>query len=128
LAPHKVNLKVARRTSRQLKSFTMRTKVTLRNDSETQTSILQVTTPDRSGLLAQLANIFTQFELILSNAKISTLGERVEDTFYIRDKNNQPITDEETSEQIKQVIRRELDSLNDSNEQESIPQSITIGQ
>jgi [protein-PII] uridylyltransferase len=128
LAPHKVNLKVARRTSRQLKSFTMKTKVSLRNDSETNTSILQVITPDRPGLLAQLANIFTQFELILYNAKISTLGERVEDTFYIRDRNNQPITDEKISDQIKHIIGRELDSRNKSIEQESIPQSITIGQ
>ena len=128
VTPHKVNLKVARRTSRQLKSFIMKTKVSLSNDNETQTSVLQVITPDRPGLLVQLANIFAQFELILYNAKISTLGERVEDTFHIRDKNNRPITDEETSAKIKQVIRYELDSRNKSMEPESTPQSINIGQ
>jgi len=128
LTPHKVNLKVARRTSRQLKSFTMKTQTSLHNDNETNTTVLQVITPDRPGLLARLANIFARFELILYNAKISTLGERVEDTFYIRDKNNQPITDEKTSDQIKQVIREELDSRNKNIEGESMSQSIKIGQ
>ena len=109
-------------------SFTMKTQTSLHNDNETNTTVLQVITPDRPGLLAHLANIFARFELILYNAKISTLGERVEDTFYIRDKDNQPITDEKTSDQIKQVIREELDSRNKNIEGESMSQSIKIGQ
>jgi len=127
LAPHKVNLEVARRTSRQMKSFTMKTKVSLHNDSETQTTVLQVTTPDRPGLLAQLTHIFSRFELIVYNAKISTLGERVEDTFYLRDKDNRPLTDESINDQIKQTIRQELDSRNRDSEQTSAVQGINTG-
>ena len=104
----------------------MKTLVSLRNDSETNTTILQVITPDRSGLLAQIASIFSRFELILYNAKISTLGERVEDTFYLRDKNNQPLTNESLSTQIQQTIRKELDSRNQNTAQESAFPSINI--
>ncbi|MDG1694098.1 MAG: [protein-PII] uridylyltransferase [Porticoccaceae bacterium] len=125
-SPEKINLNVSRRTSRQLKNFTMKTKVTLRNDSETDTSVLQVITPDRPGLLAHIANIFSRFDLVLYNAKISTLGERVEDTFYLMTQNNQPIEDEALGEKIKQTIRNELDSRNKESEQEPNFQSIKI--
>ena len=126
-SPEKINLNVSRRTSRQLKNFTMKTKVTLRNDSKTDTSVLQVITPDRPGLLAHIAYIFSRFDLVLYNAKISTLGERVEDTFYLMTQNNQPIDDEALGEKIKQTIRNELDSRIKESEQEPNFQSIKIG-
>jgi [protein-PII] uridylyltransferase len=126
-SPEKINLNVSRRTSRQLKNFTMKTKVTLRNDNETETSILQVITPDRPGLLAKIANIFSRFDLVLYNAKISTLGERVEDTFYLRTADNHPINNQELGENLKQTIRNELDSRIKESEQESYFQSINIG-
>jgi [protein-PII] uridylyltransferase len=127
-SPEKINLNVSRRTSRQLKNFTMKTKVSLRNDNETETSILQVITPDRPGLLAKIANIFSRFDLVLYNAKISTLGERVEDTFYLRTADNYPINNQELGENLKQTIRNELDSRIKESQQESNFQSINIGQ
>lgn len=126
-SPEKINLNVSRRTSRQLKNFTMKTKLSLRNDDESNTSILQVITPDRPGLLAKIANIFSRYDLVLYNAKISTLGERVEDTFYLRTSDNRPIEDEVLIENIKQTIRNELDSRIKESEQESLFQSIKIG-
>lgn len=126
-SPEKINLNVSRRTSRQLKNFTMKTKLSLRNDDESNTSILQVITPDRPGLLAKIANIFSRYDLVLYNAKISTLGERVEDTFYLRTLDNRPIEDEVLIENLKQTIRNELDSRIKESEQESIFQSIKIG-
>jgi len=126
-APEKINLNISRRTSRQLKNFTMKTRVSLRNDNETNTSILQVITPDRPGLLVKMANIFSRFDLVLYNAKISTLGERVEDTFNLRTHDNQPIENDELGENLKQTIRNELDSRIEESKQESIFQSIKIG-
>jgi [protein-PII] uridylyltransferase len=128
LNPTQVNFDINRRTSRQLKSFTMKTLVSLRNDKETNTSILRVVTPDRPGLLAHIANIFSRFELVLCNAKISTLGERVEDTFYICNSDNQPITDEILSQQIKETIGAELDHRNQQANHEPDFQSFSIGQ
>ncbi len=126
--PASVNFDINRRTPRQLKSFTMKTVVSLRNDKETNTSILQVITPDRPGLLAHLASIFSRYELILYNAKISTLGERVEDTFYIRNKHNQLIADTDVSSEIQQTICTELDLRNQQANENSGLQSFKIGQ
>ena len=113
--PSSVKMDVNRRTSRQLKSLTIKTSVSLRNDMQTGTTVLRVITPDRPGLLAHIARIFSDYNLVLYNAKISTLGERVEDTFYIRDKNHQPVTDKPLIEEIQKTICTELDLRNFEN-------------
>ena len=110
--PSNVKFDISRRTSRQLKNFTLKTQTSLSNDTETNTTVLEVITPDRPGLLAHLASIFLRFGLNLYNAKISTLGERVEDTFYLTDFNHKPLTDLAFGQKLQQTICNELDDRN----------------
>jgi [protein-PII] uridylyltransferase len=110
--PSSVNFDISRRTPRQLKNFTLKTVTTLSNDTETNTTVIEVITPDRPGLLAHIASIFLRYGLNLYNAKISTLGERVEDTFYVTDYNHKPLIDLEFGEKLQQTICSELDSRN----------------
>jgi [protein-PII] uridylyltransferase len=49
------------------------------------------------------------FDVELQAAKIQTLGERVEDVFFITESDQQPITDEKRCEALQQAIRNELD-------------------
>ena len=72
-------------------------------------SVLEVITPDRPGLLASIGRIFMQFEIQLLNAKIATLGERVEDIFFIVDNNGQPLLNNELAENLQREIREQLD-------------------
>ena len=78
-------------------------------DTNREYSILEVMTPDRPGLLARIGKIFFDFNIHLQNAKIATLGERVEDLFFVTDANQQAISDPELCEAIQQAIRTELD-------------------
>ncbi len=112
LNPQAVNYEVQRRTPRQLKNFALKTVASLRSDIETNSSILEVITPDRPGLLAHLAQIFVRFELRVLNAKISTLGERVEDIFYITDQDFEPLTDPAVRQTLTETICTELDQRN----------------
>ena len=112
LNPATIRFDVQRRTPRQLKHFTLKTIASLRNDTETNTTVLEVITPDRPGLLAHLARIFLRFGLRLLNAKISTLGERVEDVFYITDYDYQPLIDNNFCQKLQDTICRELDARN----------------
>jgi [protein-PII] uridylyltransferase len=114
-----VSTEISRRTPRQLKNFTLKTVASLRNDIETDTTVLEVITPDRPGLLAHLASIFLRYNLNLYNAKITTLGERVEDTFYLTDQHNKPLTDMTFSKELQETICRELDSRNRDDQQSS---------
>jgi [protein-PII] uridylyltransferase len=83
------------------------TKMTL--DEANNVSILEVSTPDRPGLLARVAKIFVDFDIELQAAKIQTLGERVEDVFFLTDSAQQAITDADICESIALAIRTELD-------------------
>jgi len=110
--PNASTLKVHRRTPRRLKHFTMRTIASISNDIEKSATILEVITPDRPGLLAQLGRIFVHFKLRLLSAKISTFGERVEDVFYLVDMDYQPLSDPIFCEQLRDTVCRDLDARN----------------
>ncbi|MEJ6772967.1 MAG: [protein-PII] uridylyltransferase [Porticoccaceae bacterium] len=126
LDPSSVSFDVQRRTTRQLKNFAVETVASLRNDPETNTTVLEVITPDRPGLLAHLASIFLRYGLNLYNAKITTLGERVEDIFYVTDYNHEPLTDLEFSAKIQETICIELDKRNLDDAQGSELQQIDV--
>ena len=99
----------ARRTPRQFKSFSIPTETEMSVDEVKNVSVLEVSTPDRPGLLARLGKIFVAFNVELQAAKIQTLGERVEDVFFLTDENQQAITDPKLCRAIQQTIRDELD-------------------
>jgi [protein-PII] uridylyltransferase len=71
------------RVSRRVKSFPVTPRVSLRPDEKAQRWILAVSASDRVGLLYGIARVLAKHHINLQLAKISTLGERVEDTFLI---------------------------------------------
>ncbi|GAA0791556.1 [protein-PII] uridylyltransferase [Marinobacterium sediminicola] len=100
---------IQRRVPRQLKLFTTPTRLTLSNDPVAQQTVLEVITPDRPGLLARIGRIFVEFGISVRKAKISSIGERVEDFFFITDSQNQPISDPELCRRLQQSICDQLD-------------------
>ena len=71
------------RLSRRVKSFPMSPRVTLKPDDKAQNWLLSISASDRNGLLYSIATVLAKHGIDLQLAKISTLGERVEDTFLI---------------------------------------------
>jgi [protein-PII] uridylyltransferase len=71
------------RLSRRVKSFPIMPRITLRPDDRGQRWLLGVSTSDRSGLLYSIARVLAAHRINLQLAKITTLGERAEDTFLI---------------------------------------------
>ena len=100
---------VSRRTPRQLKHFATPTRTNLILDNANGSSTLEVISPDRPGLLATIGRIFMDFNIQLQNAKISTLGERVEDIFFIVDENGQPLSDEKLCNELQREICEQID-------------------
>ena len=71
------------RVSRRVKSFPITPRVQLAPDEKAQRWLLSVSASDRVGLLYSIARVLARHKINLQLAKISTLGERVEDTFLI---------------------------------------------
>ena len=71
------------RTSRRVKSFPYTPRIELRPDDKAQRWLLSVSTSDRSGLLYRIALVLARHGINLQLAKVTTLGERVEDTFLV---------------------------------------------
>jgi [protein-PII] uridylyltransferase len=71
------------RVSRRSKYFPIRPKVDLRPDEKGKLHLLTVTANDRTGLLYGVARVLAMNHVNLHAAKVTTLGERVEDLFLI---------------------------------------------
>ncbi|WP_353245013.1 [protein-PII] uridylyltransferase [Limnohabitans sp.] len=71
------------RVSRRVKSFPVTPRVSLSPDEKAQKWLLSVSASDRIGLLYSIAMVLARHGIQLHLAKISTLGERVEDNFLI---------------------------------------------
>ena len=71
------------RVSRRVKSFPVTPRVALKPDDKAQNWLLSISASDRNGLLYSIARVLAEHGIDLQLAKISTLGERVEDTFLI---------------------------------------------
>ena len=100
---------ISRRTPRQLKHFAFPTEVTFSNDMINQRTVMEVVTPDRPGLLARIGQVLLKHNLSLINARIATLGERVEDVFFITDTEGQPLSDAEICANLQHDICTLLD-------------------
>ena len=71
------------RFSRRVKSFPVTPRVDLRPDEKGQRWLLSVSASDRPGLLYLIARVLAEHHISILLAKVSTLGERVEDSFLI---------------------------------------------
>jgi [protein-PII] uridylyltransferase len=71
------------RVSRRVKSFPIAPRIDLRPDDKAQRWLLSISASDRVGLLYSVARVLAKHKINLRLAKVTTLGERVEDTFLI---------------------------------------------
>ena len=78
------------RVSRRVKTFPITPRVMMRPDERAQRWLLSVSASDRAGLLYAIARVMARHGVNLQLAKISTLGERVEATFWIDGPTPQP--------------------------------------
>ncbi|MDH5649398.1 MAG: [protein-PII] uridylyltransferase [Gammaproteobacteria bacterium] len=99
-----------RRLSRQLKHFPIATKVSFSKSPNRQMTLMEVIAQDMPGLLYEVTSALYLCKMKLVGAKISTFGERAEDIFFITDQNDQPITDEQSLDELRNLIHARLQS------------------
>ncbi len=105
ITPDTVSARVQRRTTPQMASLDVATHIECQPDDRRQRSVIQISTKDRPGLLADITATFTELGIVLRHARISTLGERVEDVFYVVDTHGQLIDNPKTCATINSALR-----------------------
>jgi [protein-PII] uridylyltransferase len=91
LHPSATPIQVQRREARQIKHFTVPTELYFHDDPQNRYTILELVATDRPGLLSKVGEAFRKCNIRLYNAKISTIGSRAEDIFYITDSHDSPL-------------------------------------
>lgn len=98
-----------RRTPRILKEFNARTQISIDSRAHETFTVLEVVAADRPGLLAKLAKVLQAHHIQIQAAKITTLGERVEDVFHIVTRDGLPMNDPDAEDRLSKSIQAELD-------------------
>jgi len=106
--PPEAALPVRRITPTRLGKFRIQTTAVLETDASGKYSVLEVVTADRPGVLARIARVLEKFRLQLRSARINTLGERVDDVFYLTDRQRQPILDAVLRRKIEDAVCTQL--------------------
>jgi len=96
------------RRSRKDKYFSHTIEINWLNSPGKKYSTVEINCPDQSGILASIGKIFAEHQINLQDARITTLGERVEDLFFVTDLSNKPIDDQELIERISSELKMEL--------------------
>lgn len=93
--------------NRQLQHFTVQTDVRFLHENKKEHTEMELVALDKAGLLAQVSQIFTELNLNLLNAKITTVGEKAEDFFILTNQFGQALAREER-EILKQILVKEI--------------------
>lgn len=109
LAEPSAHLRVSKkRASRKLQHFGQQVEMDIINKEGQPWSTLELNCINKPGILAAIGKVFAEQDVQLLNARIATLGERVEDLFFIADANDQPITDPAQIERLQAALSQEL--------------------
>lgn len=90
-------------------SFKRKTRLRFLPATSKKQTEFELFTLDREGLLAQIGYIFNRLNLNLLNAKITTIGERVEDFFVVNNAKGQALSEQEQFA-LQETIISELES------------------
>lgn len=98
-----------RMVPRALKQFTVKTKVGFTDADTLGYTIMEIVSQDRPGLLYQVARALNDCNVKLVSAKASTVGERAEDTFFITDRDGNPVNTDQQRQCLTQRLTASLD-------------------
>jgi len=100
---------VRRRVPRQVRLFDTPMRIGFSLDPHNQRTVVEITAGDRPGLLSEIGRAFNACGVRLQTAKVTTVGERAEDVFFVTDDHNLPLEAPEQLERLEQTLERMLD-------------------
>lgn len=99
-----------RRPSRRMQHFHVPARVDFDNEVTAGLTSVAITATDKSGALYRIARSFLDHNLSVHAAKIATLGEKLEDVFFISDEDGRPLTDPQRLKQLEHTLIKQLNN------------------
>ncbi|MBE0440207.1 MAG: [protein-PII] uridylyltransferase [Gammaproteobacteria bacterium] len=90
-------------TPRTMTLFETKPTINFRSNTQQSHTVMELNTHDRPGLLSSIAQVFLQCDIQVVNAKLTTLGDQVEDVFFITSSQNEPLSDAQ-QDHLKQAL------------------------
>ncbi|GAB3683382.1 [protein-PII] uridylyltransferase [Salinisphaera aquimarina] len=103
------SIDVTRRASRRSRYFNVPTQIYFSQATERASTVMEVITADRPGLLSIIGDVFHEFGIVIETAKIATIGERAEDVFFITNQDHEPLSDRSFVHELRRTLTLELD-------------------
>ena len=98
-------------TPRHLKAFDRPTEIHFEQDYLNCRTVMEISSMDMPGLLSIIANIIASLHINITHAKISTLGEMIDDIFYLSTPNGENITDQSLLDALKTSLMEALQAI-----------------
>ena len=86
--------------------FSFKTHVEIHNDLQSNKTVVTIEALDTANLLSRIAKIFYENKIDVDSARITTLGERVEDNFYVFDRKTESNVSENKCARLQKVLLR----------------------
>ncbi len=93
--PQDIPTLVKPRRSRRLRYFTIPTTVDFEDGAQADITEVHIVAADRPGILSSIARAFLRSNVAVQAARIATLGERVEDVFFVQNTQGQALGEAE---------------------------------
>ena len=108
LSPRDSYTPLSKNLPRAHKQFKVPTTVTFSDIDELGHTAMEVISQDRPGLLYHVSLALLECKIHLISAKVSTVGEKAEDTFFIADRDGQPVSSNKLRGEIEKRIKKFL--------------------
>lgn len=103
-APYNANAKT-RSLPAKLRHFDVPTKINFIASNHNKRTYMELFARDRPGLLAIIGKVFADLSLSLHGARITTIGERVEDFFVLTDSENKALNQKMKDEVVERLTK-----------------------
>ena len=93
---------------RAIKQFSVETLVTFNDEINLDHTMMEIVSRDRPGLLYHVSIALLECKVRLVSAKVSTVGEKAEDTFFITDRDGNPVKSAKQRKCLESRIKKYL--------------------
>ncbi|MFT5226353.1 MAG: [protein-PII] uridylyltransferase [Polaribacter sp.] len=101
-----------KRRHRHQKVFNHPTLIQFEQDEANHRTVMEITSMDMPGMLSTISNVIALNSINISHAKISTLGEKIDDIFYLSTADGNNIINQSALNKLESQIIKAIEAIN----------------